>query len=520
MSELFAGNEQYHGTHGEPTLDPQGGVKWEIRSTAKTLSGAATPALWTRHLSEMNTLPLGVAPIRNDNRCVWGSGDIDDYDADHDEIIRRVTERKYPLLPCRSKSGGLHLFLFSTEPVEAALMQSTLREMMASIGYANSEIFPKQTKLLADRGEKPSWIVMPYCGTTYGDKLRMQAGLKRTGAEMTLSEFLHEAERMRVRPEDFATFRSENSNGSRKPRKEKPPFTDGPPCIQHLVMSGGVKQGGQNNFLFHLGVYYKRKFPDDWAQRLEKSAHDHCDPPYPIDKLAVTIKSLERKDYQYKCKDQPMQSHCDAMQCRSRKFGVGAGGTYPQIQHISKLNSEPPLWFVDVEGAKIPMSTEDLQNYHRFHRLCMEYVHKSFAIISQNVWFGVLNDVMQNLEILETPDDLAPGSQFTELLETFLTNRQRGRVIEDLAQGRPWEDEENGRHYFKLSSLQKILDRDGMKDLAKHRGRITSLIRKMGGAHHGINIKGIGYRSLWWIPSSAVSRTQEAATPRMKGEDL
>lgn len=522
MHALFAGNEDHHGVHGEPTLDPQGGVKWEIRSTAKTLRGPATVQLWERHLSEKDTLPLGVVPITNDSRCVWGSGDIDDYDLVVSDVIARVQDAKFPLLPCRSKSGGLHLFLFASEPVEAGLMQSTLREMMAHLGYADCEIFPKQTKLLSDRGEKGSWIVMPYCGTTYGGKLRAQAGLKRTGAEMTIEEFLHEAERMRLKPDDFTKFRANGDGRARSKKsgkeKERPPFSDGPPCAQHLVaQAGGVKQGGQNNFLFHVGVYYKRKFPDDWKKHLEEAASKFCDPPYPIDKLAVTIKSLERKEYQYKCKDQPMVAHCDSMQCRARKFGVGAGGTYPQIQSISKLNSEPPLWFVDVEGAKIPMSTEDLQNYHRFHRLCIEHCHKSFAIISQNVWFGVLNDVLQNLEILETSDDLAPGSQFLELLETFLTNRQRGRVQEDLAQGRPWEDEDNKRHYFQLAPLQKFLEREGMKDLARHRGRITSLVRKLGGGQYGMSIKGAGFRSLWWVPSDAVRKLEEAATPRQQG---
>lgn len=508
---LFSGNDTHYGTHGQPDLDPIGGMKWEIGRTAKTLRGTTTIEMWERHLSGKK--PLGVVPIRTDNTVVFGSIDIDDYDVNVSDVITKIETMKLPLLVCRSKSGGLHLWLFLSGPTSAELVQSTLRDVAAAIGYAKCEIFPKQTKILADKGDMGSWMVMPYFGSTYDGKLKEQVGIKKTGAEMTIREFLSAAERMRVAPGDLSLIRV------KKPKKERAPFGDGPPCLVHLA-AAGIPQGGQNNALFHMGVYFKRANPEDWKERLEDANQKFCRPPHPADKLSSVMKSLEKKEYQYKCKDQPMESHCDAIACRGRKFGVGAGGTYPQITHVSKLNTEPPIWFVTVEGVRMSMSTTELQDYRAFHRICMDNTHKSFAPIPPQAWFGIVNEALANLEVIPAPDEIGVAGQFREILSTYLTNRQRGKEREDLLDGRPWEDEENSRHYFKLGPFQRFLEREGMKELSRHRGMITTRIEKLGGGNHPITHPGGKHRSYWFVPSDALEAEDVLETPKIQGGEM
>ena len=43
MMRLFAGNSRAHGTHGVPMKD---GLKWEIKTTAKTIRKPVTLDLW------------------------------------------------------------------------------------------------------------------------------------------------------------------------------------------------------------------------------------------------------------------------------------------------------------------------------------------------------------------------------------------------------------------------------------------------------------------------------------------
>jgi hypothetical protein len=522
---LFAGSESHSGTHGVPDLDPNG-VKWSIKRTARTLKQPVTVALWQQHLDGKR--PLGIIPIRADSTCLWGSIDIDQYDIDLAEIVRRVEDARLPLVPCRSKSGGLHLFMFFAEPVAADAAQGVLRDLAASLGFAGSEIFPKQTKILVEHGDQGNWIVMPYFGDDFGGKLKMQRGLKKTGAEMTVGEFLTMAEKSRVTTEQMTELVQSNSkpSGSTTPSKGKKnggndarprsPYGDGPPCLQHLAASG-FPEGGRNNALFHIGVYLKKAHPTDWQKHLEMDNQAHMRPPLPSDEVDAVVKSLQKKDYEYKCKDQPMVSHCNSVVCRGRKYGVGVGGSYPEILGLSKLESEPPVWFVDIPGHRIPMTTDDLQNYRRFHKLCMATANVCYKMINEPVWFSIVGEAMQNVDPIPAPEDISVAGVFLEMLETFLTNRMRGKQKEDLLRGAPWEDEEAQRHYFQLAPLEKFLQREGVRDI--NRPMLKYRINALGGKNRQMNIKGRN-RFVWWVPSSAVQNAPELDSPEPPKELL
>ena len=57
---------------------------------------------------------------------------------------------KLPLVVCRSKSGGAHIFLFSTKFIEEKIMRDKLLEIRAILGFANAEVFPKQIELKSE----------------------------------------------------------------------------------------------------------------------------------------------------------------------------------------------------------------------------------------------------------------------------------------------------------------------------------------------------------------------------------
>ena len=63
------------------------------------------------------------------------------------KLIKNILEKKLPLVVCKSKSGGAHVFLFVKESCTAKEMQMKLTEIAAWLGYGDSEIFPKQIEL-------------------------------------------------------------------------------------------------------------------------------------------------------------------------------------------------------------------------------------------------------------------------------------------------------------------------------------------------------------------------------------
>src|SRR5216683_1202358 len=104
LMSLFRGNSDYHGTHAEPEFEEDKN-KWSIKSTAKTIRDPVSLKHWELHLK--GDRPLGIVPIMADATCVWGSIDIDDYDVEALKVVVAVKSHKYPLVVCRSKSGGL-----------------------------------------------------------------------------------------------------------------------------------------------------------------------------------------------------------------------------------------------------------------------------------------------------------------------------------------------------------------------------------------------------------------------------
>ncbi|MHA2122786.1 MAG: hypothetical protein ACW990_16435, partial [Promethearchaeota archaeon] len=61
--------------------------------------------LWENHINGVGPA-LGIIPITEANTCKWGCIDIDEYDFDHKALVTDIRNNNFPLVVCRSKSGG------------------------------------------------------------------------------------------------------------------------------------------------------------------------------------------------------------------------------------------------------------------------------------------------------------------------------------------------------------------------------------------------------------------------------
>jgi hypothetical protein len=458
LMTLFAGNERAHGTHGVPEKD---GLKWTIKKTARTLRDPVTPELWKQHLE--GTRPLGVIPIRDECTCSWGSIDFDEYDADLLALIGRVQSTKLPLVPCRSKSGGLHLFLFLREPEPATDVQNALGKAAALLGIPSCEIFPKQARLSPERADVGNWMIVPYFGGTYDGKLKLQHGLKRSGAEMSLLEFVVVAESARTTVSDFTerwkrkVCAPGNKGGADQNSESKLDFSNGPPCLQALSAQGPQGEGRKRT-LFMIALYLKRSDPGGWELQLDEANHGFS-PTLASQEVVAVIESVKKKDYQYTCKEEPMRSHCNSALCRTRKFGVGDDAS-DFIDAITKIEGDPPVYQVHVGEKSIDMSLETITNYRTFKAAYFRHVDKMPPSLKTAEWDAKLSDLMTTARHEPASAGESLIDQFQEVLEEFLTNRARGERREDLLRGQPWEDMNLGRHYFRMSAFRHFLGRE------------------------------------------------------------
>ena len=143
-----------------------------------------TDELWDKHLKGEGPA-LGIIPITQNNDCRWGCIDIDEYNFDHTSLIKSIRNHKLPLIVCRSKSGGAHVFLFTKKNISASLMQSKLKQMAIILGYEGSEIFPKQTEILVERGDTGNFLNLPY----YNEMKGLRYAYDDAGNAITLDKF-------------------------------------------------------------------------------------------------------------------------------------------------------------------------------------------------------------------------------------------------------------------------------------------------------------------------------------------
>jgi hypothetical protein len=497
---LFEGDLNSHGTYRPPEKDPQVGSKLEIKTSARTLRDPPTLELWQEHLEGKK--PLGVAPLRGDDTCLWGCIDIDKYDLVLAKLAAKVATLGVPMHLGRSKSGGAHIFVFLEKPASAISLQRWLRDVAARLGYAQSEIFPKQSTLLRERGDLPNWMIMPYFGET-------MPVLRSGGGEYTPEEFLNAAEKGRL-PNGMLNLPVAVESGEID-------LSDGPPCLQHLV-AVGFAEGTRNNGLLALGVYAKKKWPEEWEAKFEEMNHTIMNSAGSAEQIIQMKRSLRKKDYNYRCRDIPLVNHCNSTLCRLRPHGVGDHDQRPTISSLSVLDTEPPVWFVDVGEERLELSTEELTEYKRFHKVCVERLLKAYPMMSINDWNAELSRALATVIKLESPPDVLRGGVFREELEEFLYNRQRGRRREDLHSGRPWEDTVEQKHYFRLRDLQERLGRNpNIKGLT--RGQIATRIRDLGGGHSFFNIGGKGV-NCHWVPSKIFEGAPIYESPKIEKDPM
>jgi hypothetical protein len=145
-------------------------------------------------------------PVDNDGRCSFAAIDIDDYELDIKELLRKIGTKNIQCIVARSKSGGAHLFFFFTQPQEARAVRAWLSDVASDLGLVGVEIFPKQERI--DKGDFGSGLNMPYRGGA------QNVAIGDDGGEMTLEKFFARIEVVRM-PSLPSAYASDSSNAAR-----------------------------------------------------------------------------------------------------------------------------------------------------------------------------------------------------------------------------------------------------------------------------------------------------------------
>jgi len=94
---------------------------------------------------------IGIQPCDDKGMAKFGAIDIDDKQHSYSNFPYKkyldiIAEHNLPIVPVKSKSGGLHLYLFVKEPIRAVTIRNFLEGLLFTLKLpTNIEIYPKQT---------------------------------------------------------------------------------------------------------------------------------------------------------------------------------------------------------------------------------------------------------------------------------------------------------------------------------------------------------------------------------------
>lgn len=441
LHELFAGLERAHGTYQVDHSEDS--TRGKVSGKALTLSEPVTLDLWQKHID--GTRSLGIVPIRDDGTCSWACIDIDEYGGDVPRTATDfINEHNLPLVVCRSKSGGAHVFVFFKEPIPCNFVRAKLDKIGAAMGYPGVEVFPKQSRLDAGKNEIGNWLNMPYFDASSQDCDRY--GYNEKHEELAIGEFIAFAKSRALTKDEFTKLKA--------PELEHP-FEDGPPCLQALSRSG-VAEGGRNNAMFQFAVYAKKKYGEDYEQHIEEYNAKYFDPSISPREMRDTIyKSFDRRDYGgYKCEEQPMASVCNRQECLRRRYGIGGDqrereaaeltrslGNLRCFRHVDKKENplkdgEGQYYLLNFQDETIELTTEELLDPRRFAKKVYTATFVVMPRLPQHQWDHIVRDLSEEIQVVHLPYETSPTAIIISALHKFIAFHEGAADNRDVAAGK------------------------------------------------------------------------------------
>lgn len=419
---IFKGKNNTYVRNELPKEKPEAGQK--IKTNITNNEGTVDKFLMAHHLD--GDFGVGVCPVNAEGKCYYGVIDIDYYQSEINNVLDIIREYSLPLLPFRSKSGGLHVYFMLSKAVSAKVMRAVLKKVIdifsldVTYGKTKVEIFPKQEKA---EGFGSS-VTLPYfnCEKPYTYLLDLY------GSPMSFKEALTYIQKHL------------SSIEAMKEALSNLPYNDAPPCIQKILLSTSVgdEDSGRNNFLFSFAIYARKKYGSGFEKYVEE-INETFKSPLDDTTIEQICSSVRDNEYCYKCKDIPCNGFCDKTECKNREFGLGknkghfTGIDYGQLYRY--MSAEPYyVWKLRLQGQEnwVDVIFKDesyLLDQRNFAKMCVRYLNRAPAQVSPNDWYNILNTVLPYVQDVEVKEesDTSSLSALKQAFIRYLSNKQARR---------------------------------------------------------------------------------------------
>jgi hypothetical protein len=227
--------------------------------------------------------------------------------------------------------------------------------------------------------------------------------------------------------------------------------------------------------------------------------------------MGGVINSAGRVRYQYTCEQSPIRDYCNAQACQTVKYGVGhkpwnEEGSFEDItvSKLRRINSNPPVYILDVNGADIELMWEDFFSYQRFRNAVGQRLNIVAPLQKQGQWEMKIKDLLDNRENIEAPEDASEEGLIMNKFHEFMSLRERAINREDLLRGIPITD--GAYVLFRVGDFKHWLQ--GYKLDRLEGGELFNLLRRDGCVHRVMEMNGRKV-TVWAYPLSKVNEVKK-----------
>ena len=387
------------------------------------------------YLDHLNGIKsIGVQPCDDKGMARFGAIDIDDKQHSYSnfpfkQYLEIIAKYKLPLVPVKSKSGGLHLYLFLDKQVKAIFIRRFLEGLLFTLKLPpNIEIFPKQTEL--GQNDDGTWNYGQFINLPYYNKTE-RTGFNLDGTQFTFEQFIEVIKQNRYTSDELEEFTIEHTRKLLAGGGEE--FNDGPPCLQRLTQD--KLSDGRDRFLYNYMVFAKKKYPDDWEKMVIAAPGKYFEPDangvidWSETKTKQKIKSWSRDTKGHTCNEDPIYSVCMKAECRNRKFGYLSDKRrlFPTLSGLQKITYPEPEYTFNVTLADGERTKEvraknikqiiELDNIRAIIGAAADMIPPK---IKQNEFQDILDNLFPPKMTTSPPKGTSPDELLTEYLIEYL----------------------------------------------------------------------------------------------------
>ena len=459
--ELFDGSKRKYGIFKPSGLKRADGKvegKYDWKEFPK--DGNELP-IFTDHINGLAS--IGIVPIREDSTCSYGCIDIDKIKSveEANEVLAKIKLWNLPFVPFKSKSGGIHAYLFIDGSVPAKELKTKLTQLSLKLGRPKDtiDIFPAQTKINNDG--TGSQINVPYFNAK-------DTGLERRWAIkdydmnnlLTLEQFL-KLPITRITPAELLKV------GFKE-------ISDYPPCMDYYF-ENKVGEGQRDKALLQFGCVARKIYGDD-EDKIRDAMHDFAEKYFLSNdafsnkefatKVSQVMKKrdvVDQKDaddiwqYRNNCRQIADLGHCDKVGCRTRKYGlVDKVVMVTDYRMVMTMPRRHLLTMVNEQGDEVivSMTTDQLWTQNTIAKRCWEeniqwtmLPADEFQVMKDN-WFTIMKVVDSYNEGEERL------SEFFTILSAFIDEKKGANDITQIDYGYVFKSDETKRYFWSATAFK------------------------------------------------------------------